>query len=142
MNQIEQLTRQLSAALQQAPEYARFVAAKAANESDEILANKMREIELVRMQYQHEAQKAANADKNLMDSYGAQFRALHEQVMINPRMQEYQAAGTAMDQIIQRITGIIAGCAQGEDPATYEPEQQGCGGGGCGGGGCSGGGCG
>jgi len=138
MHNIDQLTRQLGAALQLAPEYARFVAAREANEADQALSEAMREIELVRMQYQHEAQKGDAADQAAMDSYSSQFRALHERIMQSENMREYQTAGKALDAIIQRVTGIIAGCAQGEDPGTFEPEQKGCGGGGCGGGGCGG----
>jgi len=140
MNNIDKLTRELGAALQLAPQYARFVTAKEANEADEGQQEKMKQVELIRMQYQHEAEKGAEADKAKMDDYGEQFRVLHGEIMASEHMQEYQTAAKAMDELLKRVTGIIAGCAQGQDPATYEPEQQGCGGGGCGGGsgGCGG----
>jgi len=132
MQNIEQLTRELGAALQLAPEYARFIAAKEQNEADGVLNDKMKQVELLRMQYQNEAQKGKDADKTVMDGYSEQFRALHEEIMACENMQEYQAAAGGMDKLLQRVTGIIAGCAQGNDPATYEPEQS-CGGGNCGG---------
>ena len=133
MQNIEKLTRELGAAIQLSPQYARFVAAKEANEADESQNEKIKQVELIRMQYQHEAQKGDEADKTTMDGYSEQFRVLHEEIMESPRMQEYQTAAKAMDELLKRVTGIIAGCAQGQDPETYEPEQAGCGGGGCGG---------
>ena len=133
MQNIDKLTRELGAAIQLAPQYARFVAAKEANEADDSQNEKMKQVELIRLQYQNEAQKGAEADEARMESYSDQFRVLHEQIMASERMQEYQTAARAMDELLKRVTGIIAGCAQGQDPATYEPEQSGCGGGGCGG---------
>ena len=133
MQNIEQLTRELGAALQLTPAYVRYVAAKEQNEADEPLSELMREIELVRLQYQHEAAKGEQADDALMDSCDEQFRALYDNIMANENMREFQSAAAAMDKILQRVTGILAGCAKGEDPAAYEPEEPGCGGncGGC-----------
>ena len=138
MQNIEQLTRELGAALQLSPAYVRYVAAKEQNEADEGLAELMREIELVRLQYSREAAKGDASDEAAMEAYDARFKELYGAVMANGNMQDYQIAAGAMDKLLQRVTGILAGCAQGEDPATYEPEQAGCGGGGCGGGGCGG----
>ena len=142
MQNIDKLTRELGAAIQLAPQYARFVAAKEANEADESQNEKMKQVELIRLQYQNEAQKGAEADKEKMEGYSEEFRVLHGEIMSSERMQEFQTAAKAMDELLKRVTGIIAGCAQGQDPETYEPEQQGCGGGGCGGGSGGCGGCG
>ncbi|MDR2753368.1 MAG: YlbF family regulator [Oscillospiraceae bacterium] len=132
MQNIETLTRELAAALQLTPAYARYVAAKEENEADDELNAQMRQLELLRLQYQHEAQKDENADEALMEGYDAQFTAQYDEIMENPHMQEYQTAAQAIDALLKRVTGILAGAAQGEDPAAYEPEA-GCGGscGGC-----------
>ena len=133
MQNIEQLTRELGAALQLTPAYVRYVAAKEQNEADESLSEKMRAIELLRLQYQHEAAKGDAADEALMDGYDAKFRTAYDEIMGNENMKEFQAAAGGMDKLLQRVTGILAGCAQGEDPAAFEPEEPGCGGncGGC-----------
>lgn len=135
MQNIDQLTRNLAAALQLTPAYARFVAAKEHNDADASLAELMRKIELVRMQYQHEAAKGEAADDEVMGGYDVKFHEMYDAIMANENMQEYQIAADAMDKLLQRVIGILTGCAQGEDPATYEPEQEhsGCGGscGGC-----------
>ena len=133
MQNIEYLTRELGAALQLSPAYVRYVAARERSEADDGLNEMMREIELVRMQYQHEAAKNEAADKAVMEGYDAQFRALYGAIMSNETMREFQDAADGVDKLLKRVTGILAGCAKGEDPATYEPEQAGCGGdcGGC-----------
>jgi len=140
MNNLDKLTRELAAALQLSPEYARFCAAKEADEADAGLQAQMQQLELLRMQYQNEAQKDS-PDQALMQDYSNQFKTAHEGILANENMKEYQAAGGALDGLLKRVTGILAGAAQGEDPWAYEPAQ-GCGNGGCGGGGCGGGGCG
>lgn len=138
MTNIEQLTRELGAALQLAPQYVRYVAANEARQANEALSDQTHQLELVRMQYQNEAQKGSDADAGKMEDYAAQFKQLHTALMGNAIMLDYQQATSELDTLVQRITGILGGCANGEDPATFEPRAQG---GGCGGGcgGCGGG---
>ena len=133
MKDIKQMTRELGAALQLAPEYVRLVAAQETNDADEALGEQLRELELLRMQYRHEAAKQDDADGSLMEAYNVQFDALYEQIMGNENMQEYQAASEGLGALLKWMNGLLQGCAQGEDPAAYEPAQAGCGGdcGGC-----------
>ena len=133
MQNIDQLTRELGAALQLTPAYVRYVAAKEQNEADEGLSEMMNEIELVRLQYQHEAAKGDDADEAVMQSYDSQFRVIYQAIMGNDNMQEFQTAAASMEKLLQRVTGILAGCAKGEDPATFEPEEEHSCGGECGG---------
>jgi len=128
MQDIKQLTRELGAALHLSPEYVRFVSAREANEADESLNERMRELELVRMQYQHEAAKQDDADAGLMEMYNSRFEALYGEIMGNSNMMEYREANDALNALLQWMTGLLQGCAQGEDPGIYEPEQAGCGG--------------
>jgi len=128
MQDIKQITRELGAALQLSPEYVRFVAAQEANDADEALGAQLRELELVRMQYRHEAAKKDAADAGLMEAYNSQFEALYDLIMGNEGMQEHQAAAEGLNALLQWMTGILQGCAQGQDPSAFEPEQSGCGG--------------
>ncbi|MDR3313491.1 MAG: YlbF family regulator [Oscillospiraceae bacterium] len=134
MPTIEEQTRALAASIQLSPAYTNLVAARERNDADEGLAAQMQQLELLRMQYGHETAKGESADEELMDSYNAQFQALYGEIMENGNMQQYQAAAEKLDALLKRVTGILAGAAQGEDPAGYEPEDvTGCGGscGGC-----------
>ena len=132
MHNIEQLTRELGAALQLSPAYVNMVAARERNDADEELSGLMGELELTRLQYRHEAAKGDDADKAVMASCDARFGELYAAIMKNGNMQDYQQAASVLEQLLQRVTGILAGCAKGEDPASYEPDA-GCGGK-CGGG--------
>ena len=128
MQNIEQLTRDLGAALQLCPEYVNCLAAKERNEADEALQELMQQLELVRMQYKHEASKGDASDEAQMDGYERQFKAVYGEIMKNGNMQDYQMAASELDKLLKRVVGILQGCAQREDPATYEPEAAGCGG--------------
>ncbi|MCL2106282.1 MAG: YlbF family regulator [Oscillospiraceae bacterium] len=133
MQAIEQLTRALGAAIQLDPVYVRYVAAKEANEADEALTERMRELELLRLSYRHEAAKKEQADKAKMEDFNERFQALYAEIMKNSSMREYQEASGALEAFMKRLTGILTGCAAGEDPESYEPEEAACGGscGGC-----------
>ena len=133
MQDIKQLTRELGAALQLSPAYVRFVAVQEANDADEALGEQLRELDLVRMQYRVEAAKKDEADANLMEGYNSQFEALYDLIMGNESMKEHKEAAESLNALLQWMTGVLQGCAQGQDPATVEPAQQGCGGGDCGG---------
>jgi len=136
MQDIKQLTRSFGAALQLAPEYTRYVAAMEAHEADEALTAQMRELDLLRLQYKLETAKKDDADAALLEGYNRRFTALYDAIMDNPVMLEQREAAEELNALLQWITGFIQGCAQGEDPASYEPVQES----GCGGkcGGCSG----
>jgi len=136
MQDIQSLTRSLGAALQLSPPYVRFVAAREANDADVILSEQLQALELIRMQYRHEAARQDAADAGLVADYNRQFDALYDEIMGNEHMQEYHAAAEGLNALLKWMTAYLQGCAQGEDPAAFEPEQPGCGGNkssGCGG---------
>ena len=99
---IIKLTRELGAAIQQDDRYAKFQAAQKANEEDKDLNDLMGKIQLVHMSYQH----------------------LYKKVMENEHMRDYEVARAEIDEMMHYITGILALCIQGEDPATCEPEEE------------------
>jgi len=133
MQDIQQLTRELGAALQLSPPYVRFVAAQETNDADTALNEQLQALDLLRMQYRHEAAKKDDADVALMKDYNRRFDALYDEIMGNEHMMEYHAAAEALNALLQWMTAYLQGCAQGEDPSSFEPEQAGCGGGNCGG---------
>ncbi len=131
MQDIRKLTRALGAQLQTTPEYTRFIAAQQANEADEGLNAQMQQLELIRLQYKHEATKES-ADEALMEDFDRQFQTLYNEIMENPNMEKYREATNSLSELLKWITSVLQGCAQGEDPASFEPEPS-CGGdcGGC-----------
>lgn len=123
MQDMKTKVREIGAALQLSPEYVRYVAAQEANEADDALNKQMQALELLRLQYQHEAAKQDAADEDLMEEYDQQFQALYDEIMDNAHMREYRAASEALTGLLKWTSGYLQGCAQGEDPALYDPEQ-------------------
>ena len=126
MNVIE-ATRQLGKAIQQDEAYIAFVEARAKNDADTALQEQINQINMIRMSYMHEASKE-DKDESKMEVLNKQFNELYEQIMANENMQAYTRANEKMEQMMQYISQILALCAEGQDPETCEPHQEGCGG--------------
>lgn len=126
---IIEITRQLGAAIQQDERYAKFVAAREANDKDTALAELMSKIQLIQISYQHEAAKE-NADEGKLKAYDEEFRGVYTEIMQNPNMRNYELARKDIDDMMNYLTGILALCVNGDDPATCDPtaHDDGCGG--------------
>ncbi len=126
MNVIE-ATRQLGKAIQEDEAYKAFADARAKNDADSALQEQINQINMIRMSYMHEASKEEK-DESKMEVLNKQFNDLYEQIMENENMNAYTQANARMEQLMQYISQILALCAEGEDPDTCEPHQEGCGG--------------
>lgn len=132
--EIEKLTRELGAAIQKGEVYLNYEAARKANDEDEELNALMGKLRLIQLSYQQEASKEA-PDEKKMEGFNQEFGGLYNQIMANEHMQAFEEARQALDAMMNRITGILAMCVNGEDPATCDPAAHNCGGecGSCGG---------
>ena len=119
-----ELTRQLGAAIQADERYKAFDEAKKANDADKELNDLIGKINLVQLNYQQEAAKGEAADEKVMENYGKEFEELYRSVMLNGNMVKFEAAKTAIDDMMNEIMGILALCIDGQDPATCEPAQE------------------
>ena len=119
-----ELTRQLGAAIQADERYKAFDEAKKANDNDKELNDLIGKINLVQMNYQQEASKGDEADESKMEQYGKEFEELYRSVMLNGNMVKFEAAKTAIDDMMNEIMGILACCVDGQDPATCTPHQE------------------
>ena len=119
--ELEKLTRQLGAAIQQDKVYLDYENARKANEADDELNELMSKIRLIQMSYQHEA-SAEVPDESKLEGYNQEFQGIYSQIMQNKNMQAFDEARQAVDELMNRITGILALCVNGEDPQTCEPE--------------------
>lgn len=120
-------TRQLGKAIQQDEAYKAFSEARAKNDADSALQEKINQINMIRMSYMHEASKE-DKDESKMEVLNRQFNETYEEIMANENMKAYTQANAKMEQLMQYISQILALCAEGEDPDTCEPHQEGCGG--------------
>lgn len=125
-----QLTRGLGAAIQEDGRYLAFSEARKANDTDEELAGLLGKINLVQLSYQREAAKGDGANEQKMEAYNNEFNELYNEVMLNPNMVRYEAARTAVDDMMNYIMQLLSLCVNGEDPQTCEPkeEEHSCGG--------------
>ena len=118
-----ELTRKLGAAIQADERYKEFEAAKNANESDAALNEMIGKINLLQMNYQNEAAKGEDADEAKMEEFSKEFEELYREIMLNGNMVKFEAAKTAIDDMMNEIMGILALCIDGQDPETCKPEQ-------------------
>ena len=119
-----ELTRQLGAAIQQDERYAAYEAARKANEADDALNALIGKINLVQMNYQNEAAKGEEANAEAMEGFAKEFEQLYREIMLNGNMVKFEAAKTAVDDMMNEIMGILACCVDGQDPATCDPHKE------------------
>ena len=124
---IIEVTRELGRKLQAEESYIAMRAAQQACDEDKQLQECIGEFNLKRMAINNEAQKEDRSEETLQRLNG-EFREVYGQIMENGNMQRYNAAKTEFDALLQRITGIIGLCADGEDPETCDYDAANCGG--------------
>ena len=124
---IMKLTRELGRALQQDQTYINMSVAEQQCNEDEALQNAIGEFNLKRMAINNEAQKE-DRNEETMKRLNEEFRAVYAKIMENEHMLRYNDAKNEFDALLQRITGIIGLCADGEDPETCDYDPASCGG--------------
>ena len=122
---LEDLTRQLGAAIQEDEMFKTFDAARKANDADEELNALMGKIQLIQLNYQQEAAKET-PDDDKMQQFNKEFQEVYSQIMQNKNMEAFENARQAVDDTMNYLTGILAMCVNGEDPATCDPAAHSC----------------
>ena len=122
---IIELTRQLGVAIQAQESYIAFDAAKKANDSDEALQNQIGEFNLVRMSLDQEL-SSENKNDDKVKELNEKLRDIYGKVMMNPAMAAYNEAKAALDEMVNKINGIITLSINGEDPMTAELPEASC----------------
>lgn len=120
------ITRELGKQLQAEPCYIAMRTAQQVCDEDQSLQQAIGEFNLKRMAINNEAQKDDRNEETLK-RLNEEFRAVYATIMNNENMQKYNDAKVEFDALLQRITGIIGLCADGENPETCEYEAA-CGG--------------
>ncbi len=118
-----ELTRKLGAAIQEDERYKAYEEARKANETDEELNALIGKINLIQLNYQQEAGKGEEADPAKMEAYAKEFEETYREIMLNGNMVKFEAAKTAVDDMMNEIMGILALCVDGQDPETCTPAE-------------------
>lgn len=128
-----QMTRDLGKQIQASEEYQNYQAAKEANDNDAELQQMIEEFNLIRVKLSTAMQKEDD-DAEGMARLDHDLKETYTKVMGNPHMMDFNIAKNEMDAMMNRISGILMMCVNGEDPDTCEPPAS-CGGdcGSCGG---------
>ncbi len=124
---IIELTRELGWTLQNDQRYIAMRLAQQQSDEDESLQQLIGEFNLKRMAINNEAQKEDRSEETLQ-RLNAELREVYAKIMQNEHMIRYNDAKTEFDALLQRITGIIGLCADGEDPNTCDYDAASCGG--------------
>ena len=110
-----------------AESYIAMMAARQQSDEDEALQEAIGEFNLKRMAISNEAQKE-DRNEETMKRLNEDFRAVYQKIMENEHMLRYNDAKNEFDALLQRITGILSMCAEGEDPETCDYDAASCGG--------------
>ena len=124
---IIEMTRELGRALQNDERYIAMVTARQASDEDQALQEAIGKFNLKRMAISNEAQKDDRNEETLQ-RLNAEFRAVYQKIMENEHMLRYNDAKNEFDALLQRMTGILSLCADGEDPETCDYDAASCGG--------------
>lgn len=124
---IIEITRQLGRALQSEQAYIDMRLASQESDEDEALQQLIGEFNLKRMAINNEAQKEDRSEDTLQ-RLNTELREVYAQIMSNEHMIAYNNAKGEFDALLQRITGIIGLCADGENPDTCDYDPSSCGG--------------
>lgn len=124
---IIEITRELGRALQSEPAYVNMRLASQQSDEDEALQQLIGEFNLKRMAINNEAQKEDRSEDTLQ-RLNTELREVYAQIMQNEHMIAYNNAKGEFDALLQRITGIIGLCADGENPDTCDYDAASCGG--------------
>ena len=124
---IIEMTRELGRALQNDERYIAMMSARQASDEDQALQEAIGEFNLKRMAISNEAQKDDRNEETLQ-RLNEEFRGVYQKIMENEHMLRYNDAKDEFDALLQRMTGILSLCADGEDPETCDYDAASCGG--------------
>lgn len=123
MAKVEELVRQLGAAIQEDERYLAFAAARQANDEDVELNGLIGKLNLLQLSYQNESGKETPDDDKL-EKWDAEFRELYGQIMLNENMRAYEDKKQDVDDMMNYLIQILSLCVNGEDPATCQPKPE------------------
>ena len=117
---IIKLARQLGAAIQQQPEYKKFMAAKETNDKNEELQKQIGDFNLLKMQLDTEHQKEEKDEAKILE-INEKIVELYNTIISSDAMKEYNNAYAEYKALTDKISNILLMCENGEDPETCEP---------------------
>lgn len=119
-----EMARALGRALQQDERYTRYRNATLENDKDEALQELIGRFNALRVDINREISQSSK-DQNRIAQLDAEFKGTYKLIMERPGMIEYNNAKTELDSLVQFISQIVVGSANGQDPDSIE-QSAGC----------------
>ncbi|MDR0883609.1 MAG: YlbF family regulator [Oscillospiraceae bacterium] len=116
-------TRELGALIQQTDEFAAVQAAMEKNAADEELVGLMQRMQMSEYGF-HQEQHEDKPNESKLKAYQDEFERLYSLAMARPTMVAFQEQQKGLAKLMHRIFGILSLSADGEDPATAEPQEE------------------
>ncbi|MBR1822662.1 MAG: YlbF family regulator [Ruminococcus sp.] len=120
-----ELTRELGKAIQQDDRFIAYDLAKQANDNDTELQADMERFSQLRSEL-GSAMSAEEPDKDKIGELDKEIKTVYQKIMKNPHMIVFEGAQQALENLVNNIQQIITLCANGEDPATCQPQTSSC----------------
>ncbi len=115
---IENALRELGKAIQSDERFVALHDAAATNDKNELLQDKMHEMQLLSMQYQQESAKGEEADSDKINELQEKYQNIYNEIMDYDDMKNYSAAASKVDEMAQYISKMIGKFFDGENPET------------------------
>ncbi len=124
LDYLVEMARALGRALQQDERYTRYRNATLENDKDEALQELIGRFNALRVDINREISQSSK-DQNRIAQLDAEFKGTYKLIMERPGMIEYNNAKTELDSLVQFISQIVVGSANGQDPDSIE-QSAGC----------------
>ena len=124
LDYLVEMARALGRALQQDERYTRYRNATLENDKDEALQELIGRFNALRVDINREISQSSK-DQNRIAQLDDEFKGTYKLNMERPGMIEYNNAKTELDSLVQFISQIVVGSANGQDPDSIE-QSAGC----------------
>ncbi len=127
MKEIIEKTKELGALIQKSEQVQKFNDSKAAYDNDEEIQRLIKEFNLHKMSMMTLTQ-GENPDQERISEVEERIKGVYEKIMQNEKMQEFQAASKAVQELLNQVNGVIGYYVTGEEPTDCTHDCSTCGG--------------
>lgn len=124
MTEIIEKAKELGALLQSSEQVQKYQAAKAAYDNDEEVQKLVLEFNMHRMTLQNLEDPSAERTAEIEE----RIKAVYGKIMENEKMQNMQATGKAVEELLSQVNGVISFYVTGEEPSGCTHNCSTCGG--------------
>ena len=127
MTEIIEKTKELGKLIQDSEQVKNFNLAKAAYDSDEEVQRLIQEFNLHKMTMMSLTQ-GEEQDQQRIQEVEERIKAVYEKIMATDKMQKFQAASKAVQELLNQVNGVISFYVTGEEPSDCTHDCSTCGG--------------